>query len=221
MTSQSLIHVAMIEDNAEFRQSFQSYCEQSDRLRCVFSVDSVEKFTRLYRSDIEARILLLDINLPGISGLDAIGGLKKILPDDTDIVMYTVFNDPDDIFKALCAGATGYMLKNQPLKNLEDQLVAMVEEGGSALSSSVARRIVQYFSPKSKIQAMPAEIDLKPIERQIIHYLMEGMTYPEIAEVMSLSVQGVKYHQRSIFKKLNISSRNEIPKIFSSLPDKK
>lgn len=209
-----MINVAMIEDNAQFRQNFQDYCAGSERLNCVFAVDSVEKFLKLYRTDNAARILLLDINLPGLSGLDAIGILKQKLPEESDIVMYTVFNDADAIFKALCAGATGYMLKSQSLKNIEEQLIAVVEEGGSALSSSVARRIVQYFSPKKQRQMESEETELKPIERQIVHYLIEGMTYPEIAAVMSLSVQGVKYHQRSIFKKLNISSRNEIHKVF-------
>lgn len=210
-----MINVAMIEDNAQFRQNFQDYCAGSDRLNCVFAVDSVEKFQKLYRAENAARILLLDINLPGLSGLDAISLLKPYLPEESDIVMYTVFNDADAIFKALCAGATGYMLKNQSLKNIEEQLVAVVEEGGSALSSSVARRIVQYFSPKQKQHPESEEMELKPTERQIVHYLIEGMTYPEIAAVMSLSVQGVKYHQRSIFRKLNISSRNEIHKFFS------
>ena len=209
-----MINVAMIEDNAQFRQNFQDYCAGSERLNCVFAVDSVEKFQKLYRAENAARILLLDINLPGLSGLDAIGILKQKLPEESDIVMYTVFNDADAIFKALCAGATGYMLKSQSLKNIEEQLIAVVEEGGSALSSSVARRIVQYFSPKKQRQMESEETELKPIERQIVHYLIEGMTYPEIAAVMSLSVQGVKYHQRSIFKKLNISSRNEIHKVF-------
>ena len=209
-----MINVAMIEDNAQFRQNFQDYCAGSERLDCIFAVDSVEKFLKLYRPDNAARILLLDINLPGLSGLDAIGILKQKLPEESDIVMYTVFNDADAIFKALCAGATGYMLKSQSLKNIEEQLIAVVEEGGSALSSSVARRIVQYFSPKKQRQMESEETELKPIERQIVHYLIEGMTYPEIAAVMSLSVQGVKYHQRSIFKKLNISSRNEIHKVF-------
>ncbi|MFM9950807.1 MAG: response regulator [Saprospiraceae bacterium] len=209
-----MINVAMIEDNAQFRQNFQDYCAGSERLDCVFAVDSVEKFQKLYRAENAARILLLDINLPGLSGLDAIGILKQKLPEESDIVMYTVFNDADAIFKALCGGATGYMLKSQSLKNIEEQLIAVVEEGGSALSSSVARRIVQYFSPKQKRHMESEEMELKPTERQIVHYLIEGMTYPEIASVMSLSVQGVKYHQRSIFKKLNISSRNEIHKVF-------
>jgi len=210
-----MINVAMIEDNAQFRQNFQDYCAGSERLNCVFAVDSVEKFQKLYRAENAARILLLDINLPGLSGLDAIGILKQKLPEESDIVMYTVFNDADAIFKALCAGATGYMLKSQTLKSIEEQLIAVVEEGGSALSSSVARRIVQHFSPKKQRLLESEEMELKPIERQIVHYLIEGMTYPEIAAVMSLSVQGVKYHQRSIFRKLNISSRNEIHKVFS------
>ncbi len=210
-----MINIAMIEDNAQFRQNFQSYCENSAHLECVFAVDSVEKFMKLYRQDSEARILLLDINLPGMSGLDAIGKLKQFLPEETDIIMYTVFNEADTIFKALCAGATGYVLKNQSLKNIEEQLITVVEEGGTALSSSVARRIVQYFSPKQNQHHLPEAVDLKPIERQVVHYLIEGMTYPEIADVMALSVQGVKYHQRSIFKKLNISSRNEIHKVYT------
>lgn len=83
------------------------------------------------------------------------------------------------------------------------------------MSSSVARRIVQYFSPKQKQRTESEDMELKPTERQIVHYLIEGMTYPEIAGIMSLSVQGVKYHQRNIFKKLNISSRNEIHKVYS------
>ncbi len=209
-----MIHISMIEDNAHFRQNFQTHCESSEHLRCNFAVDSVEKFMKLYRKDTETRILLLDINLPGLSGLDAIEKLKTLLPEEADIVMYTVFNDADTIFKALCAGATGYVLKNQSLKKVEEQLVAVVEEGGSALSSSVARRIVQFFSPKQKQRQDIESMELKPIERQIVHYLMEGMTYPEIASVMLLSVQGVKYHQRNIFRKLNISSRNEIHRFF-------
>jgi len=210
-----MINVAMIEDNPQFWRNFQDYCAGSAHLKCVFAVDSVEKFLKLYRAENDARILLLDINLPGLSGLDAIGVLKPRLPEEADIVMYTVFNDADAIFKALCAGATGYMLKSQSLKNIEEQLIAVVEEGGSALSSSVARRIVQYFSPKQKQRTESEDMELKPTERQIVHYLIEGMTYPEIAGIMSLSVQGVKYHQRNIFKKLNISSRNEIHKVYS------
>lgn len=209
-----MINVALIEDNSQVRQLFHDYCANSARLKCVFSVKSVEKFMKLYRPDMEVRILMLDINLPGLSGLDAIGKLMQHLPEGADIVMYTVFDDADTIFKALCAGATGYVLKNQPLNKVEEQLIAVVEEGGSALSSSIARRIIQFFSPQQKHHVESEDFTLKPIERQIVHYLIEGMTYPEIARVMALSVQGVKYHQRSIFKKLNISSRHEIHKFF-------
>lgn len=209
-----MINLAIIEDNHDIRQNVQQHFAGDNPVQCVLATDTVEKFMRHYRPELEIRVLLLDIHLPGISGLDAIGQLKKLLPDGADIIMFTVFNEPDAIFKAICSGATGYVLKNEPLKKVEEQLLEVVEEGGSAVSSSVARRIIQYFSPKPAARAEAEAAALKPIERQIVHYLVEGLTYPEIAQLMSLSVPGVKYHQGNIFKKLNVSSRNEVTNLF-------
>lgn len=210
-----MINLAIIEDNNGIRENVQKHFAGDNQIQCVLAAETVEKFTRHYRSELDIRLLLLDIHLPGISGLDAIGALKKMLPEGADIIMFTVFNEPDAIFKALCSGATGYVLKNEPLEKVGAQLLEVVEEGGAAMSASVARRIVQYFSPKQTSTRANAEMpELKPIERQIVHYLVDGLTYPEIAQLMSLSVQGVKYHQGNIFKKLNVSSRNEVTNLF-------
>lgn len=209
-----MINLAIIEDNHNIRQNVQQHFAGENPIQCVLAAETVEKFMRHLRPEHGVRLLLLDIHLPGISGLDAIGQLKKLLPEDADIIMFTVFNEPDAIFKAICSGATGYILKNEPLQKVQEQLLEVVEDGGAAVSSSIARRIIQHFSPKPA-RVAPQEAELKPLERQIVHYLVEGLTYPEIAQLMSLSVQGVKYHQKNIFKKLNVSSRNDITRIFA------
>lgn len=210
-----MINLAIIEDNHDIRQNVQRHFAGGNRIQCVLAAETVEKFMRHHRPELGIRVLLLDIHLPGISGLDAIGQLKKLLPEGADIIMFTVFNEPDAIFKAICSGATGYVLKNEPLQKVQEQLLEVVEEGGAAMSSSVARRVIQYFTPKPAARTAADATELKPLERQIVHYLVDGLTYPEIAQLMSLSVQGVKYHQGNIFKKLNVSSRNDITRMFA------
>ena len=209
-----MISIGIIEDDDKIRQEFQAYFSNHARFHCAFAVNSVEKFQRYYRPDEPLRLLLLDINLPGISGLDAIETLKKTLPPEADIIMFTSFSEPNMIFKALCSGATGYLLKNQSLATIDEQMQEVIDEGGCALAPSIARRIVHFFNPHAA-KTTRSEADLKPIERQIVHYLMEGKTYEEVAAQMSLSVAGVKYHQKKIFQKLNISSRNEISSVYA------
>jgi DNA-binding NarL/FixJ family response regulator len=212
-----MITIGIIEDDDKIRREFQEYFAQSDRFKCVIAAGSVEKFQKYYRSDdagVPLRLLMLDINLPGMSGLDAIESLKRMLPPDADIIMFTSFNEPNTIFKALCAGATGYLLKNQSLQSIENQMVQCIEEGGCALSPSIARRIVHFFNPSKPVQKTSEEVDLRPLERQVAHFLMQGKTYEEIAASMSLTVAGVKYHQKKIFQKLHISSRHEIAKVY-------
>jgi len=212
--------IGIIEDDDKIRREFQEHFARSTRFDCAVAVNSVEKFQRYYRpeaGDVEQlRLLLLDIHLPGISGLDAIGSLKRVLPPDSDIIMFTSYNEPNLIFKALCAGATGYLLKNQSLQTIENQMVQVIEEGGSALAPSIARRIVHFFNPASSLakDKPSAEAELRPLERQVAHFLMQGKTYEEIAAAMSLTVAGVKYHQKKIFQKLHISSRHEISRAY-------
>lgn len=215
-----MIPIGIIEDDDKIRREFQDYFANSTHFECLVAANSVEKFQKYYRpgpGDMPPlRLLMLDIHLPGISGLDAIEGLKKLLPPEADIIMFTSYNEPNLIFKALCAGATGYLLKNQSLQTIENQMVQVIEEGGCALAPSIARRIVNFFNPAAKPAAAKpnAEADLRPLERQVAHFLMQGKTYEEIAAAMSLTVAGVKYHQKKIFQKLHISSRHEISKVY-------
>ncbi len=209
-----MTRIGIIEDDDKIRREFQEYFARSTQFECAVAAGSVELFQKYYRPGAPLRLLMLDINLPGMSGLDAIEGLKKTLPPDADIIMFTSFNEPNTIFKALCAGATGYLLKNQSLQSIENQMVQCIEEGGCALSPSIARRIVHFFNPAKIVEKTNAEADLRPLERQVAHYLMQGKTYDEIAVAMSLTVAGVKYHQKKIFQKLHISSRHEIAKVY-------
>lgn len=212
--------IGIIEDDDKIRLEFQEHFARSTCFDCTVAVNSVEKFQRYYRpeaGDVEQlRLLLLDIHLPGISGLDAIGSLKRALPPDADIIMFTSYNEPNLIFKALCAGATGYLLKNQSLQTIESQMVQVIEEGGCALAPSIARRIVNFFNPAANpaVARPDAEAELRPLERQVAHFLMQGKTYEEIAAAMTLTIAGVKYHQKKIFQKLHISSRHEIPRAY-------
>jgi RNA polymerase sigma factor (sigma-70 family) len=147
-------------------------------------------------------VVLMDINLPGMSGVDAVKKLKPVLPD-TQFVMLTVYEDADHIYNALAAGATGYLLKETPrqelLRALED-----VHRGGSPMTSNIARKVVQSFG---QARASSASDDLSPREQEVLDLLARGYLYKEIAERLNISVPTVNTYVRRVYEKLHVRSR--------------
>ncbi len=204
------MNIAIIEDDLMLSGEILDYFSANKQVNCVLAVDSISKFQQFFRAFLEIDVVLLDINLPLISGVDGIPAIRRLLPE-AEIVMHTVVNDYDTIFKCICAGANGYLLKNGDLKQLETELLSIQEAGGCALSSSVARRILSYFQPKASEES-PASLSAQ--ELKITRLLVDGLSYQDVAENMNISINGVRYHIKNIYKKLHINSKGALLRRF-------
>jgi DNA-binding NarL/FixJ family response regulator len=147
-------------------------------------------------------ILLVDINLPGLNGIECVRRLKPLMPE-TQFLMLTVYADTDHIFNALAAGASGYLLKETGQKELIASL-KLTHEGGAAMTSQIARKLVQSFQPRPE---KPEPQGLTPREQAILELLSRGDYYKEIADSLGISVHTVCTHIRHIYEKLHVRSR--------------
>jgi len=198
------ITVSIVEDDAGVRSSLAKLVDSSTGFRCLSQHPSAESaLQELPKSN--PNVILMDINLPGLSGVECVRRLKPILTG-TQIIMLTVYQNTEHIFNALAAGATGYLLKQTPPAEL---LAAIrdVHGGGSPMSSHIARKIVQSFQ-----RPLPAARDtdnLSPRESEVLDLLAKGYLYKEIADKMGLSYATVHTHIRHIYEKLHVRSRTE------------
>ncbi|HYG23077.1 MAG TPA: response regulator transcription factor [Verrucomicrobiae bacterium] len=198
------ISVSIVEDDGEVRQSLSRLINSSPGYRCVSAhasaEDALEQIPRV-RPDVT----LMDINLVNLNGVECVRRLKPSLPK-TQIIMLTVYQNTEHIFNALAAGATGYMLKQTPPSELLSA-IKEVHEGGSPMSSHIARKIVQSFQRPAGEQS---ETDsLSPREAQVLDLLAKGFLYKEIADAMHVTYATVHTHIRHIYEKLHVRSRTE------------
>lgn len=199
--------LAIIEDKRVILDSLLVFFEASPRFDLVITADSAEQFIESWE-DQRIDLLLCDIGLPGKSGIEMAWYVKR-RSLSTQVVMYTVFDDKEAIFQALCAGASGYLLKNTPLPQVEELLVEVLK-GGSVMSPHVARMVIGHFNPHlGRSYAVDAE-RLTPREIEIVSLLQDGQSYKQVAEKTHISVDTVKYHIRNIYGKLQINSRTEL-----------
>jgi len=198
------ISVSIVEDDSGVRASLARLIDSSPGFRCLSQHPTAESALREIPKTNPA-VVLMDINLPGLSGVECVRRLKPLLPK-TQVIMLTVYQNTDHIFNALAAGATGYMLKQTPPAEL---LAAIrdVNAGGSPMNSHIARKIVQSFqrpAPSSR----DAE-SLSPRESEILDLLAKGFLYKEIADKTGLTYATVHTHIRHIYEKLQVRSRTE------------
>jgi len=198
------ISVSIVEDDAPVRASLARLIDSSSGCRCASRHGSAEKALQEIPT-VKPDVVLMDINLPGINGVECVRRLKPQLPA-TQIIMLTVYQNTENIFDALAAGATGYLLK----QTLPDELLAAIQEvhaGGSPMSSHIARKIVQSFQ-----QAPPSSPEMQsltPRETQVLDLLAKGFLYKEIAEATKVTYATVHTHIRHIYEKLHVRSRTE------------
>lgn len=205
------INLAVIEDDPSLREELLEFLSANDRIHCVLVVESIARFQQFFREFMQINIVLLDINLPGISGIDGIPIIRRMLPC-AEIVMHTVLNDYDTIFTCICSGANGYLLKDGNLGKLTDNLLEIETNEGCALTPSVARRIISYFQPAQSTRSVPEP--LSESELKISRLLVDGLSYQEIADALNLSIHGVRYHIKHIYKKLHVNSKGGLFKQF-------
>jgi DNA-binding NarL/FixJ family response regulator len=199
----SVITVSIVEDDLRARQAFSRCIREAQGFRHVSDYRNAEEALSHLPQD-KPEIVLTDIGLPGVSGIELVRRLKLVLPQ-TQFLMLTVYEDVDHIFEALTAGAIGYLLKETPL---DEMLAALrsVHAGGSPMSGSIARKVVHSF--QSTAGAQPA-VALSPREQQILEFLVRGYLYKEIGESLSISVRTVNAHIRKIYEKLHVCSRGQ------------
>lgn len=198
------ISVSIVEDDAEVRRSLGRLINSSPGYRCVSEHPSAEEALESIPK-VKPDVTLMDINLVNLNGVECVRRLKPLLPG-TQIIMLTVYQNTEHIFNALAAGATGYMLKQTPPAEL---LAAIKEvyEGGSPMSSHIARKIVQSF--QRSVTAKNEMDSLSPREAQVLDLLAKGFLYKEIADAMHVSYATVHTHIRHIYEKLHVRSRTE------------
>lgn len=200
--------LAIVEDKPVILDALAEFFQNSTEFDLCFIANSAEDFMERWKEQ-RVDLLLCDIGLPGKSGIEAAWYVKR-RSATTQVVMYTVFDDKEAIFQALCAGASGYLLKNTPLPRMEEQLLEVLH-GGSVMSPHVARMVIGYFNPFLDRTKAPTDGErLTPREIEIVSMLQNGDSYKKVAENSNVSVDTVKFHIRNIYSKLQINSRAEL-----------
>ena len=211
--SARLTTVGIVEDDAHISSSLRSLIDNAPGYRCVCVCEN-SKAALLEIPRLCPDVVLMDINLPGLSGIEGVRRLKPQLPT-TQFVMLTVYEDSDHIFNALMAGASGYLLKQTPREELFAAL-RDVHVGGSPMTSNIARKVVVAFQKMGSNKTEAEE--LSPREREVLELLARGYLYKEIAESLHLSVPTVNTYIRRIYEKLHVRSRSQAVAKFTQIP---
>lgn len=200
--------MAIIEDDPVIRKNLEAFMGANPAIVVRYAADSVEAFIQKVGEDhhqTEVDIVLLDIGLPGMSGLEGIGPIKRLL-STADIIMLTTYEEEETIFKALCAGAVAYLSKRTPLSKIQEALF-VIHRGGSYMSPSIARKVVAYFAPAQQEKASLTDRQL-----QIVQGVVDGLSYKLIADKYMISIDTVRDHIKKIYRALNINSKSELVK---------
>ena len=202
------ITVSIVEDNDQLRGTLARVIGRAEGFECLGQHPSAEAALEALPNE-KPNVVLMDINLPGMNGVECVRRLKQILPE-TQVVMLTVYEDTENIFNALAAGAAGYLLKRTPSAEILTS-IRQVLQGGSPMTAHIARKVVQSF--QKPIAAAPAagdaRDDLSPRESEVLDLLSQGFLYKEIAEKLSISYETVHTYIRRIYEKLQVRTRTE------------
>src|SRR4051812_46062591 len=196
------VAVAIVEDDSQARKILAQWIGRASGFRLAGEWGDAESAVDLLPAK-KPNVVLMDINLPGISGVEAVKKLKLVLPA-TQFVMLTVYEDADHIYNALAAGATGYLLKQTPREELFGALEE-VHRGGSPMTSNIARKVVQSF--RQPVASVQSGDELSPREQEVLELLARGYLYKEIAERLNISVPTVNTYVRRMYEKLHVRSR--------------
>ena len=202
-TADSPIKVVIIEDRREIRESLAMLIGGTAGFECIATYRSMEDALARIGANLPD-VVLSDIGLPGMSGIDGIKILKEKYPNLL-LIMLSIYDDDERIFDALCAGASGYLLKKTPWPKLIEALKEAVE-GGSPMSPEVARRVISLFR---EIKPPQSDYELTPHEVRLLRMLVEGHSYKTAAAELNVSVNTIKFHLRHIYDKLHVHTKSE------------
>ena len=198
------ITVSIVEDQEPLRNTLTRVINRADGFECVSHYGSAEEALKDL-PHVKPQVVLMDINLPGMNGVECVRQLKQALPG-TQVMMLTVYEDTENIFNALAAGASGYMLKRTPRAELLEA-IKEVQGGGSPMTTHIARMVVQSFLKPAAKPEPTAE--LSPREKEVLDLLSQGLMYKEISEKIGVSYETVHTYIRRIYEKLQVRTRTE------------
>lgn len=202
MNESETIHVWIIEDAQEYRCELVEMLDSTPGICCKTAFGSVEEALPRFRAGEFPQVLLVDIQLPGVSGIEAIKQLKVMRPELHSIVL-TISENRDVVFDAICAGASGYLLKNDPFDDIV-RGIRLVFEGGSPLSGPVASMVLDAFKHRSA-RGVPSELNER--ETEVLRQLSDGLVKKEIASALNVATVTVDYYLRNIYYKLQVNSQ--------------
>lgn len=198
------INVSIVEDSDKFRETLARVLNRAEGFKCISHYPNAEDALKALPQD-KPNVVMMDINLPGMNGVECVRQLKQVAPE-IQVMMLTVYEDTENIFNALAAGATGYMLKRTPRDELLEA-IREVHRGGSPMTTHIARKVVQSFQ-RAAPAASPTET-LSPREQEVLDCLAQGFLYKEIAEKLNISYETVHTYIRRIYEKLQVRTRTE------------
>ncbi|HZM04745.1 MAG TPA: response regulator transcription factor [Candidatus Saccharimonadales bacterium] len=196
--------VALVEDERRIRESWSRLIDSFPDFKCLCGCESGEEALRLIPA-VRPDVILMDVLLPGISGIECTMRLKELLPQ-TQIIILTALDDDELIFRALEAGADGYLLKRTKPADMRDALLDVLH-GGAPMTSAIARRVVQSF--RRSTPSRPDAILLSPREEELLEFLSKGYSNKEIADQIQLSFETVRSYLKHIYEKMHVRSRTE------------
>lgn len=199
------VHLMIIEDDDVYRNSLQEMINAAGSLRCDFACDSCEEALEILQEGFAPAIILLDIKLPGMSGIEGIRKIRTLSPA-THIIMLTIFDDDDKVFNAICQGASGYLLKSAPAERILEAVQDVIG-GGAAMSPDVAARVLKLFTQYSHPKQ---EYGLTHREKEILKLLIDGMSKKHLAGHLCISLYTLDTHLKNIYAKLHVHSQIDV-----------
>lgn len=206
LTSRAVVTktVIVVEDDRGLREQLVKILNSAPGIRCASACASAEEALQLI-PERRPDVVLMDIRLPGMSGIECVAELKRGLPA-LQVIMLTVYEDTERIFRALKAGASGYLVKSSPPEKLVEAIID-VSRGGAPMSSHIARKVVQHFHLVGPSQA--GQEDLSPQEHEVLELLASGYIYKEIGDKLDIGIETVRTHVKNICHKMHVRSRLE------------
>ncbi len=205
-----MVTVGIVEDDRDIRTGIQKYLSHQSEFLCEIVGESVEEFLAKAKKAGFPDVVLCDIGLPGMSGIDGMKLIRQSHPD-TDIIVLTVYNDWQKVFDSLRAGASGYLVKHTPLSDIK-KAIETVRSGGSVMSPEIARKVMEYFNTpvSSRAGRERAPSVLTPKEQELVIGLVDGLSYKLLADRMNISIDTIRFHIKNIYRKLEVNSKSEV-----------
>ncbi len=200
-----MIKVVVVEDNDAIREGLKILIDGTDGYSCIGAYPECNVMLKNLEK-LEPDVLLMDIGLPGMNGIECIKKARTIIPYLTILVL-TVYEENDLVFDALCAGACGYLVKKTPPSKLLEA-IHEAYHGGAPMSAHIARKVIDFFQQKKQFPEKPQTI-LTPREKEILTGLVNGNSFKAIADSLFISIETVRFHFRNIYKKLHVHSQSE------------